>query len=229
MLLYISLFVALCSLCNGQGAPCLLSGNYLIANDDGHPQQAYCEVDIICKGSGWTRLGKLDMTQPGSECQDTLRLYEANGVKACHQKEAGTRTCDSVIILSHGIHCTQICGHVIGYHVPAWFLDDFNVPYVEGVSITYGSPQQHIWTLGAALYDSYKDDNQIYPCSADTTNSGSTCTETVGLDVHIRFSTLMTTVEWRKLHVVQLKRHVVIVFNIGSTKSWPMGLPMTMS
>ena len=200
MLLYISLLAALCTLYTSQGtclshglgcvghlprsceqarinAPYLLSGEYRIANSSGDPQQVFCEMDTICGGCGWIRVAKLDMTEPGSECPGTLRLYEeANGVKACGRKEASEGTCDSVIFPSHGIHYSQICGRVIGYqyadpsafHWPPSFINDIDVPYVDGVSITYGFPRQHIWTLAATLYDSYKDIDKLCPCSVDS-------------------------------------------------------------
>ena len=200
MLLSISLLAALCSLCSGEGtcssqgstcpgqlprsceeiqinAPYLLSGEYKIADSNGDPQQVYCKMDTICGGCGWTRLANLDMTEPGSKCPDTLRLYdESNGVRACGRNEAIVGTCDSVIYPSHGIHYSQICGRVVGYqfgdpnafHLPGGYVDDIDTPYIDGVSITYGTPRQHIWTLGAARFDTYKIESQLCPCSADS-------------------------------------------------------------
>ena len=48
----------------------------------------------------------------------------------------------------YGIHYSQICGRVIGYqfgdsnafHWPGEFVDDIDTPYIDGVSVTYGTP-----------------------------------------------------------------------------------------
>ena len=66
----------------------LLSGEYKIADSIGDPQQVYGKINTICGVCGWTRLAKLDMTEPGGECSDTLKLYdESNGVRTCDRKK----------------------------------------------------------------------------------------------------------------------------------------------
>ena len=59
----------------------------------------------------------------------------------------------------YGIQYSQVCRRVIGYQVghPQTFFSNLNIidgSYVDGVRLTYGSPQQHIWTF-AALLDEY--------------------------------------------------------------------------
>ena len=59
--------------------------------------------------------------------------------------------CYSAQFLTHQVPYSRVCGMVIGYHYKTCdaflpgsnFIDD---PYVDGISITYGSPRKHIWT-----------------------------------------------------------------------------------
>uniref|UniRef100_A0A1X7USP7 Uncharacterized protein n=1 Tax=Amphimedon queenslandica TaxID=400682 RepID=A0A1X7USP7_AMPQE len=89
------------------------------------------------------------------------------GVRACGKSSGG---CVSVQFPSNGISYSQICGRVTGYqygHVDT--LNSFygiDSPYVEGVSITRGSPRQHVWTLIAGY-------NQVSSSSCPC-NTGST-------------------------------------------------------
>jgi hypothetical protein len=51
----------------------------------------------------------------------------------------------------------RVCGRALGYQfgdTDAFFANGngdipINEPYVDGLSITYGSPRQHIWTFAA--------------------------------------------------------------------------------
>ena len=75
-----------------------------------------------------------------------------------------------------GIQYSEVCGRIIGYQKGqpgAFLLDNLNQPqtidssYVDGISLTYGSPHQHIWTFANAL-DEYSHGvfyNQKCPCS----------------------------------------------------------------
>ena len=60
----------------------------------------------------------------------------------------------------HGLEYTHVCGRIIGYqfNTPDGYVlshdhtsltpgNEINEPYVDGVSVTYGFPRQHIWTL----------------------------------------------------------------------------------
>ena len=56
-----------------------------------------------------------------------------------------------------GLQYSQVCGRIIGYQFgyPGAFVDSkgkgIDGPYVDGVSLTYGSPRQHIWTFANAI------------------------------------------------------------------------------
>ena len=101
---------------------------------------------------GWTRLAYLNMSDDTQNCPPGFILYHAGGVRACGRP--GSSECVSVQFPSNGISYSQICGRVVGYqygHIDAveGYINDINSHYVEGVSITRGSPRQHVWTLMA--------------------------------------------------------------------------------
>jgi hypothetical protein len=61
---------------------------------------------------------------------------------------------------TQGIQYSQVCGRIIGYQFgqpQAFVLENtnrpqpINGPYVDGVSLTYGNPRQHIWTFVISL------------------------------------------------------------------------------
>ena len=64
---------------------------------------------------------------------------------------------------ARGTSYTEICGRVTGYQYgspdgiypnnPNHY--DIESQYVDGVSITYGSPRQHVWTFIASIYEQY--------------------------------------------------------------------------
>jgi hypothetical protein len=64
-----------------------------------------------------------------------------------------TRGCSSDFTNSYGIEYTKVCGRIVGYQfgTPEAFTSlSINSKYVDGVSLTHGSPRQHIWTFAAS-------------------------------------------------------------------------------
>ena len=145
------------------------SGVYLLANIS-VTYTAYCNMDELCGSrGGWTRLAYLDMSDATQNCPSGFRLYQSGGVRACGRTNSGAG-CVSVTFPPNSVSYSQICGRVTGYqyystdafHGPS----DLNSYYVDGVSITRGSPRQHVWTLANGLTDSYNNNPQwICPCS----------------------------------------------------------------
>ena len=105
------------------------------------------------------RVANLNMTDTNQQCPENLRLSYTDPIRLC-----GSRTdssCDSVTFTTYGIQYQQVCGRVRGYqfgtpdafntpHCPGIKIDK---PYVDGVSITHGSPRMHIWTYAAGLIE----------------------------------------------------------------------------
>ena len=143
------------------------SGVYLLSNFS-TIYITYCNMDELCSSEGgWTRLAYLDMSDATQNCSSGFRLYQSGGVRACGRPVTNSGSCASVQFPSNGISYSQICGRVTGYqyssgdafHGPS----DLNSYYVDGVSITRGSPRQHVWTLANGLTDS-SEGNRYYMC-----------------------------------------------------------------
>ena len=70
-------------------------------------------------------------------------------MRACGRPQ-GSSGCASVISSTSCLSYSRICGRVIGYQfgTPDGFKGgSINDAYIDGVSITRGSPRQHVWTL----------------------------------------------------------------------------------
>ena len=163
--------------------PNSLSGYYTIGGIRG-PLYVYCNMEELCgSGGGWTRLAYLDMSEGSQSCPSGFRLYQSGGVRACGRATSSGGSCVSVQFPSNGISYSQVCGRVVGYQYastdavyPGYFTgepygsvikpthNDINSYYVDGVSITRGSPRQHVWTLMAGVKDAYLDYDGRYNC-----------------------------------------------------------------
>ena len=140
------------------------SGMYLLATANNGSINAYCNMEELCgSGGGWTRLAYLDMSDSTENCPSGFRLYQSGGVRACGRPTSSAGSCVSVQFPSNGISYSQVCGRVTGYQYfapdaikyPSYsYRNDINSYYVDGVSITRGSPRQHVWTLMAGYSDS---------------------------------------------------------------------------
>ena len=140
--------------------PKSVSGNYQL-HINNKSVTVYCHMGALCGiDGGWARLGKLDMTQASSTCPSSLQLITQSNTRICTKNKAG---CQSIPIPSQGLKYSQVCGRVRGYH--GYTLDGFlnrgiDGVYVDGVSITRGSPRKHVWSLGGSTA------NAGCPCSS---------------------------------------------------------------
>ena len=156
------------------------SGVYLLATNDG-TKYVYCNMEELCgSGGGWTRLAYLDMSDATVNCPSGFKLYQSGGVRACGRATSSVGSCVSVQFPSNGISYSQVCGRVVGYQfaspdavdptISGLEHNDINSYYVDGVSITRGSPRQHVWTLMAGLneasyHNAVNDGRYNCPCS----------------------------------------------------------------
>ena len=165
-------------------SPSAPSGYYNITKYDGTTQRVYCDIEHShqsCNGSpdcmtehcgstGWTRVAYLNMSDPSQQCPTELRLYSESGVRACGRQTLLSGSCDSITFSTNGTRYSKVCGRVIGYQYGITYAfnnDHYSIDsyYVDGISITHGSPRQHIWTLAAGASD-YTD---LCPCTIGST------------------------------------------------------------
>ena len=151
------------------------SAFYVLASANGSTDYAaYCNMGLLCgSGGGWTRLAYLDMSDATQNCPSGFRLYQSGGVRACG-RDSSSAGCASVQFPSNGISYSQICGRVTGYqygHTDGLHThSSIDSTYLEGVSITRGSPRQHVWTLMAG-YGEARSTSDACPCNTGSSVS----------------------------------------------------------
>ena len=117
-------------------------------------------MDTLCNVTGgWARIGYLDMTQPTQSCPSSLTPYKEDGHRVCRWP-SNTPSCNSIILQNNGISYSQICGKVTAYQYTAPDAvsnraqeNNLNSYYLDGISITHGSPRQHVRSLIIGLHE----------------------------------------------------------------------------
>ena len=157
------------------------SGMYLLETANNGTINTYCNMEELCgSGGGWTRLAYLDMSDSTVNCPSGFRLYQSGGVRACGRPVTNSGSCVSVQFPSNGISYSQVCGRVTGCqyaspdavypsHGSSESHNDINSHYVDGVSITRGSPRQHVWTLMTGNVEQNSDSQYNCPCATGST------------------------------------------------------------
>ena len=164
-----------CAHANLFGLP---SGTYTIRPSAGSPVTVYCDMDNEeCGGGGWMRVASYNYSDPNTVCPGDWNLITSPN-RSCG-RSSPSASCASAVFPTNSIEFSSVCGRVITiqYGSPNAFypyhdqnqrsIDDY---YVDGVSITYGNPRQHVWTFAA-----YRSDDNTYlinlcPCSQPSLN-----------------------------------------------------------
>ena len=135
--------------------------------------QVYCDMEgANCGGEGgWMRVFQLNMTDPSSQCPTGFSLTTQNGIRFCTRSNTAAG-CTGINTENFGHNYTQVCGFVRGYayNTPDAFYaygrtssEPLSGNYVDGVSITYGTPPNHLWTYAAV----WLENNKACPCSSN--------------------------------------------------------------
>ena len=176
------------------------SGYYQIQTANGGLEQVYCDMEgVNCGGEGgWTRVFRLNMTDPSSQCPTGFSLTTQDGVRFCTRSNtaAGYTGMDTD---NYGHNYTQVCGFVRGYafHTPDAFgitgrssSEPLSGNYVDGVSITYGTPPNHLWTYAAGLTEEAEYISIKCACPCNTNGEKSNVPSYVGSDYYCESSAL---------------------------------------
>ena len=141
---------------------------YLLYYDQGRPN---------CGAGLWYRVAFLNMSDPSQQCPSAWRLVTTNGVRACGRPASSGSPCPGTFYSATSEY-QRVCGRVIGYQdkSPDGFSRQtlgesvsINEPYLDGVSITYGQPRNHIWSYVAGVTERSASStvviNSNCPCS----------------------------------------------------------------
>lgn len=154
------------------------SDYYWIETAAGLLQQVYCDMELECGGhkGGWMRIADVDASTAGA-CPSgwtfmTTPSQPPNpAIPTCRASISG---CSATVFTVHETNYSKVCGKVRGYQkgltdsflafATATFtsIDD---PYVDGISITSGTPRKHIWTYATGQTDDTNLVNNC-PCAA---------------------------------------------------------------
>ena len=114
-----------------------------------------------CGGStGWRRVAYLDMLDSSQQCPSVWQ--EITTPHRVCGRTSTTGSCEGLLYSTGSAQYNQVCGRIIGYQIglPDSFYrstSSSNLPfsidtfYVDGISVTHGSPRQHIWTFSNGL------------------------------------------------------------------------------
>ena len=144
----------------GELKPGYESGYYWVRGKSG-PTGVYCELhaeEKFEKKGGWMRVAHIDMRDERSECPDGLELKKVEDKQLCQRPRDHAPGCAGAVFPVQGIQFSKVCGKVIGYQFyqangfgPARATPAIDTTYIDGVSITHGTPRKHIWSFAAAL------------------------------------------------------------------------------
>ena len=135
-------------------------------------QDKVAPLGYPCGSPGWTRVAFLDMSDTTQECPSEFRSYDTDGRRACGRKVNNGASCDG-ITFPVDINYSEVCGRVYAFQYaspdginPANHPDHNNIegPYLDGVSITQGSPRQHIWSFIGSVFEVVSWSNTC-PCN----------------------------------------------------------------
>jgi hypothetical protein len=122
------------------------------------------------------RVAYLNMKDPLQTCPSAWRENTTNGVRVYGRPPSSHNMCHGTPYTTRGRTFNKVggyCGRVIGYqigHPDAFYSSDsINSSYVEGVSITYGSPRAHICTYAADTLET--SSYRACPCDTGSTSS----------------------------------------------------------
>ena len=164
--------------------------------------QVYCDLEkeFPTGTKGWVRVANLNMTDPNQQCPPNFSLSYTQPKRLCGKSTDGNG-CDSVNFTTSGLQYNKVCGRVVGYQKgspDAFRCSDctINEVYVDGISITYGSPRKHIWTLAAGLYETEKH-NSNCPCNSP---AGAQPPSFVGSDYYCESADYSNPVSFKTLY-----------------------------
>ena len=143
-------------------------GHYWIMTDEGL-FKVKCNMKLKCGGveGGWMQVVDVDMNRDDS-CPGTWHRFSTLSKRLCIGYTAG---CSSAYFYAKGYTYDTICGQARAYQrgSPDAFSNfhkhSFDGPYVDGISITLGSPRKHVWTYAAGLGDDFNNHDHSYCCN----------------------------------------------------------------
>ena len=163
--------------------PTAPSGYYWVRSAAGDATQVFCEMNTTNCGNitgGWMRAAYINMTDAANSCPVGLTYYTQSSTHICSSSIL-SGGCTSVNFPTFDVPFTKVCGRALGYqygHTDAFNGGTIDSEYVEGLSVTHGTPRNHIWTFVAGY--SKDDHNFCCNCPCASPNPGPAAPSFVG-------------------------------------------------
>ena len=152
-------------------SPSSPSGYYWVRASDGSAVRVYCDMTRSCGNitGGWMRVAELDMTNSSHQCPGELRQQTNDDGRTCRIRSTSAG-CSPTIAYSTISEYSKVCGKIEAYTHGGpdgfnTYMRGSNQPlngnYVDGVSLTHGSKNHHIWTFAAT-------DKRICSCNGSS-------------------------------------------------------------
>ena len=129
--------------------------------------------EFICDGSaGWMRVAFLNMSDPSQQCPSVWQEITAPH-RVCGRRSS-RGSCEGLTYSTGSEQYDQVCGRIIGYQLstPDAFRGSslsIDTYYLDGVSVTHGSPRQHIWSFVGGI----DEDSSVHPAASCPCVTGS--------------------------------------------------------
>ena len=181
---------------NNTGSSCedIFINNVLTRDKSGyyriniHDTWVYCDMTAVANAfsrcnqlSGadgiWKRIAGFNITA-GDDCPSPWVKDSYNDRVSYCRPANDSRGCYSVNYSTKKMDYQRVCGRASGYQkgstdgfrqfISMRNIDDIDSYYVDGLSITHGSPRNHIWTYGVGATEFNKNSNSLpsnCPCA----------------------------------------------------------------
>ena len=151
------------------------SGYYRIYNKD----WTYCDMTpksehfiAQCGGEGWRRIAHIDINA-GDDCPGEWRKATESDVSFCTVASTSKLdTCSSAKFSTNETSYQKVCGKARGYQKGVTWgfngrrgTETIDGVYAAGLSLTHGSPRQHIWTFVTGFSEMYGARLANCPCA----------------------------------------------------------------
>ena len=130
---------------------------------------------FLCGGStGWRRVVYLNMSDSSQQCPSVWKEITTSH-RVCGRRST-IASCEGLNYTTGSEQYDQVCGRIIGYQIstPDAFGrggSTINTYYIDVVSVTHGSPRQHIWSFVGGLDEGiYENFGSICPCVTGSTS-----------------------------------------------------------
>ena len=155
------------------------AGYYWVENANHVPHVVYCDMRSCSNITrGWMKVANLDMNKETNMCPSGLRLKTDYNLRTCGI-DSNSGVCSRVTFSVNKMSYTEICGKIKAYQFGSTdafgtftrpLPNSINDNYVDGISLTHGSPRQHIWTFAATL-DEFTGTFPEYNCPCTDTRN----------------------------------------------------------